>query len=515
MSATGLYAPNGDFISFSSVRTSQLSGEFATTAKALGYDPASWLGLMPDPDPVLRKRGDDASVLEELQGDDEISTALEKRILRTQNKGSYSYNPGHGEGEEPGELAVTACKMLERDLAKLPLRDLFGEILETPFFGPTFSELFWQREDGRLRLKDIITKPRNWFGFDEQRMPIFMSTLATEGELLPTNKFLMTRHRPSFSNPYGVRLLTRCLWPVAFKRGGIEFWSRFCEKFGSAFMVAKAGKDERERAVIANQLVSMIQDAVAVVPSGSEVDLVQASGKSGDLHKSYVSFWNKSISKVLTGQTLSTDQDGQGSRAASETHSEQLDALAESDEAMLVATMNQLGRAYTRVNFGTEVLPPVFSFSEPEDLKEKLEIDKGLADLGVKFKSAHICNSYGIPEDEFYMAESSPDRVPSQGQESAEFAAHSVDSKSGDYQTAIDNFADSLITEAVKLNGDFVTQIEKIVKQAESVEDLQIMLAELLGQSANQDELEELLSNAMINVAMAGRAESHKEAGDD
>ena len=241
MKATGIYAPNGDFISFESARDSRLFGEFATTAKAWGYDPASWLGLMPDPDPVLRKRGDDASVLAELEGDDEVSTALEKRILRTQNKTNYTFNPGHAEGEEPTAESIAICKQLESDLSRLALRDLFGEILETPFYGPTFSELMWEPDNGSYKLAGVVSKPRNWFGFDSNRRPVFRSMDYIEGELLPQHKFLMTRHRASYANPYGVRLLTRCIWPVAFKRGGIEFWSRFCEKFGSAFMIAKAG----------------------------------------------------------------------------------------------------------------------------------------------------------------------------------------------------------------------------------------------------------------------------------
>ncbi|WP_291325267.1 DUF935 family protein [Desulfovibrio sp. UCD-KL4C] len=506
---SGLFDSKGNFISFEAARASvQLGTEFATSSRAWGFDPATWFGLMPDPDPILRKRGDDATILDELVGDDEVSTALEKRILRTQNKSNFTFNPGHAEGEEPTESSIAICKQLENDLARIPLRDLFGEILETPFFGPTFSELMWSPSNGYYRLEAIITKPRDWFGFNGNRQPVFRSVESAEGELLPQHKFLMTRHRSSYTNPYGVRLLTRCLWPVAFKRGGIEFWSRFCEKFGSAFLIAKAGKDAQERSIIANQLVSMIQDAVAVVPTGSEVEIAQASGKSGDLHKTYVSFWNRAISKVLTGQTLSTDQEGQGSRAASATHSEQLDSLAESDEAMLVSSMNELARIYARVNGGPDILPPVFGFSEPEDYSEKAELDKKLHEMGVRFKPVHFVNRYGLSEDEFSL---DPDTVPATFSAPVSGTA-APDKNQDDYQLAIDDFADSLLEESAKLNGNFVTRIEKIVKQADSMEDLQTKLAELLGQDVGQNELEELISNAMINAALAGRMAVEDEA---
>ncbi|WP_321402692.1 DUF935 family protein [Maridesulfovibrio sp.] len=516
--STGIWDSKGNWIEFSSGAMANLGTEFATSSRAMGFDPATIFGMLPDPDPVLRKRGEDAAILAELDGDDEVSTGIEKRTLRTQNKTNYTFNPGHAEGEEPTAQAVEICKQLERDLSALKLRDEFGEILETVFYGPTFSELMWEPHNGRFKLVGIVSKPRDWFGFNDERQPVFRSMESAEGDPLPPYKFLITRHRASFSNPYGKRLLTKCLWPVAFKRGGIEFWTKFCEKFGSAFMIAKAGKDAIERNVIAAQLVSMIQDAVAVLPPASDVELVQASGKAGDLHKAYVNHWNVTISKILTGQHLSTGQEGQGSRAASETHSAQLDALAESDQAMLVDSMNRLAQIYTRVNAGAEVFPPKFEYTEPEDYKEKAALDKELKDCGVVFKKVHFVRHYGLSEDEFFMDSSSPETAPDQGEDSAAFAAHAAESnfsaEPDEYQEAIDQLAKKLSSEATQLNEDFVSQIEKVVSQAENLEDMQIMLSELFGQSHDQNEIEELITNSMINTALAGRAAVYGENDD-
>lgn len=515
MSANGIFAPNGDFISFESEKKSVMTREFATSYRAWGFDPATIFTLMPDPDPVLRKRGEDAEILKELEGDDEVSIGIEKRTLRTQNKTNYTFNPGHAEGEEPTEQAVNVCKMLEHDLSELAMWDKFGEILETVFYGPTFSEIMWEPCDGRFKIVDLVSKPRDWFGFNGERKPVFKAVDSADGEPLPANKFIITRHRASYDNPFGKRLLTKCLWPVAFKRGGIEFWTRFCEKFGSAFMIAKAGKDAAERNIIAAQLVSMIQDAVAVLPPNADADLIQASSKAGDLHKSYVTFWNKTISKVLTGQHLASDQDGQGSRSASETHSQQLDALAQADEAMLVNSLNQLAKIYTRVNVGAEVFPPVFEFTEPEDYKKKAELSKELKSSGVIFSKNYFVRRFGLSEDEFDVVTSSSPNPTSHHlpEEPAEFSAP-AGSPSADYQDAIDRLSDKLSVQGAKLNENFVSQLEKIVIQAENFDDMQIMLAELLGQSHDQNELEELIADAMTNAALAGRAAVYGENDD-
>ena len=58
----GIYLPNGDFLPF---KFESLTSEIATrqNAGATLADMGLWLDQLPDPDPILRKRGDDARVL--------------------------------------------------------------------------------------------------------------------------------------------------------------------------------------------------------------------------------------------------------------------------------------------------------------------------------------------------------------------------------------------------------------------------------------------------------------------
>ena len=73
--AEGIYAPDGTFIPFSGV---DLGTELATRQNAgltLG-EITGWLDVLPDPDPVLRKRHDDASILGDLSADDQVTTTI-------------------------------------------------------------------------------------------------------------------------------------------------------------------------------------------------------------------------------------------------------------------------------------------------------------------------------------------------------------------------------------------------------------------------------------------------------
>lgn len=498
---SGIYAPSGEFINFAA-KAHDLSLEFATLER-MGLE--NFLGLMPDPDPVLLKRGDGFEILEELLSDEDVSIAVEKRILRTLNKTKFSWAPGHAEGEEPTPEAILICKQLEADFKNISQRDLFADILETPLFGLTACELMWQPTSTGWKLFDAVSKPRDWFAFDHDRQ-LCLKAATAYGDLVPKNKFLLTRHRPGFSNPYGRRLLSKCLWPVAFKKGGVKFWSRFVDKFGQPWVLAKGGKNSEERREMAGQLASMVQDAVAVLPPGTEAEITEASGKSGELHEKYTKFWCNVISKVITGQTLATDIDGQGSRAASETHANELDALAESDEAMLINAMNELAWTYTRLNADKKILAPVFSFVDPEDYQAKAELDSKLKNLGVKFNKIHFINNYNLSEEEFEV-ESGDTLVPDLGGPSDHAAPGS------DWQDEIDGFKDELIKEGSKLSQKFTGRIKEAVEQAESIEDLQILLAELLGDQLGQTELEDLLSSAMLNAQFAGMAAMKEETG--
>jgi len=490
-------------IDFSS-RSPDLSTEFATRVSA-GADFGSFLGLLPDPDPVLVQRGEYCTVLDDLTADDQVCMAMQNRKLRVLNKQDYDFAPGQAKGKDVTSDASRLCDELVADLEAINLRNVFSCMLDAPFFGQTVLELMWEPRGGRLRLVDLVAKPRHWFGFDDQNRPVFCGNTLAENTRLPHGKFVLVRHFPTFENPYGLRLLSRCLWPVAFKRGGIEFLTRFCEKFGMPWVLAKAPNkaDRTERMNMASDLAAMVQDAVAVLPAGADVELASASGKAGDLHEAYLRRWDKAISKVLMGQTLTAEMDGSGSRAASETHYSVGEDMAEADQALITSAMNELAIIYRDVNAQSGVLAPVFAYNEPEDYGARADLDNKLHKVGVRFTKAHFTRQYGLAEDEFDLeGAASP----------TDHAAPIEFMDADDAQETVEQAVAEIMSEAIKANDALVTQLEKAVQDAESFEDLQILLAELLGQDAGEDELAELIMRITLNTAAFGAHAVTEEA---
>ena len=504
---TVLYGPDNRPIDFSeaAINRSALLTEIATQSAVAGVDLSDFLSYLPDPDPVLRKRGEDAVVLEDLTADDEVCSSIQNRKLRVLNNADYDFKPGVLPGKEATPQAQKLCEVLTQDLERIKLYDVFSEILDAPYYGCTFIELFWEPDGSRLKLVDLVPKPREWFVFNKDRKPA-LRTAALDPLVLPPHKFINVRHFPTFKNPYGLRLLSRCLWPVAFKRGGVKFLTRFLEKYGIPWPLAKAaqGAKTKEKQQMADDLVRMVQDAVLVVPHGTEIDLVESKGKAGDLHETYLKRWDKAIRKVLTGQTLTSEMDGQGSRAASEVHYTVADDISEADENANTDAMNTLAQIYRDVN-APGVEAPVFGYNEPEDQEAQATLDGKLYEVGVRFTPAHFERRYGLQPDEFTVeGHEDPDGG---GSSEADFAENEPD-----HQDMLDALVDSILPTAAKQNEKFVNKLIQLIQKAESYEDIQLLLAEHLGRDTDQEAQEEILADLMTAADLMGRAAVRDES---
>ncbi|EHJ46345.1 protein of unknown function DUF935 [Solidesulfovibrio carbinoliphilus subsp. oakridgensis] len=491
--------------------------EFGTRplAELLGevaVPPASWglLGLLPDPDPVLRSRGDDARVLEELTADGKVCSSIQGRKIKTLNKRQYRFEPGKVEGQEPTAEAKRLCDDLTRDLERVDLLNLFSQVLDAPYYGFTPTEILWRAEPCRMRVRDLVPKPREWFVFDVDGALCFRGEDAVAGDKVHPFKMVLSRHFPTYKNPYGLRLLSRCLFPVAFKRGGIEFLMRFAEKFGMPWVVGKArpGSTPEERRDMAASLSAMVRDAVAVVSGGAEVQIETVEGKAtGGIHLSIVNYMDGAIAQILQGQTLTQEIGAKGSYAAANTHYNVLSDYAEADQTLVVTAMNDLAWIYGQVN-APDVLTPVFSYVEPEDLEKKATLGKKLYDIGARFKRAYF-EGFGLAPDEFTVVDQTA--RPSAGAGEAAALAAGQAGFTPDPQAV-----ERLVTEALQEGGravrDQAGRIVALMERAESWEDAELLLIEAFPDLDGGD-FQKAVAAAQVAADLLGRYAVRLETG--
>jgi phage gp29-like protein len=152
----------------------------------------------------------------------------------------------------------------------------------------------------------------------------------------------------------------------------------------------------------------MITDAVAIIPEGADIHIEALANKGSvsEIHAGYIAAANAEISKAVLGQTLTTEIGDKGSYAAAQAHNLVREDLAAADRRRICAAFNRLAAVYTLYNFGDAVTPPKFEFVRDEDLQlERIGRDEKLYNVGWRPKKTYITREYGIPEEDFDLAE--------------------------------------------------------------------------------------------------------------
>jgi len=376
---------------------------FATRTRV--NDIARTLKKLPDLDPILRKLGKHIPELQELLSDSHLESVWSVRCAAASGA-EWFIAPGDDSSGAKETADAFADELKDMDIPRI-----IEEMMDAVAYGYSPLEVLWALKDGRWGISNIVGKPPQWFEFSPENNLVFRTGI-TGTEELPENRFLLVQHRPSYANPYGVKVFSKCYWPVTFKKNGFRWWTTFVEKYGSAFMYGKypltAG--EQFKAELLQALESMIADAVAIAPEGSEITIGSASDKKGssDVHEAYIRAANAEISKAVLGQTLTTEIGEKGSFAAAQAHNMVREDIAVSDRSRICAAFNRLAAVYTFYNFGKDAVPPLFQFIKDEDLQiERAKRDVELHQVGWRPTQEYFIRQYGMQEDDFTVQEAS------------------------------------------------------------------------------------------------------------
>lgn len=376
----------------------RISEELATRKRALNFSSLS--NILPDPDIVLKKQGKDIQVYKELLCDPHVYACIQSRKAGVQ---SLEWEINRGVDKDKN------AEIIENVLKKIDIHKLISDILDATSFGFQPLEIMWKKsENGYVLPEKISAKPVEWFCFDNDNNLKFRTKENYYGELLPDKKFLLAQNNPTYENPYGERTLSRVFWSVTFKKGGVKFWAVFTEKYGMPHLIGKhprgASRDETDS--LANMLEDMIQDAIAVIPDDSSVEIQEANKtSSAEIYDKLIDKMNAEISKAILGQTLTTEVGSMGSYAAANTHMQVRKDIIASDQKLVESVINKLIHWIYEINFPNAGIP-VFSMYEEEEVDLTLaQRDKVLSETGVQFTKEYFIKNYGLEEEDFEIRE--------------------------------------------------------------------------------------------------------------
>ena len=363
--------------------------------------------------------------------------------------------------------------------------------------GPIEPIIIYEKADGFIFPVSLTAKPQEWFYYSCEGEFFFNSRTNSNGILIPEDsvKFLVPRHRADFLNPYGECLLSRCFWNVIFINGGMEFWLKFMEKYGTPWAIGKYDRSmsESEQNQLFMTLKRMVQDAVAAIPNDGSVEILNSGDKSNsDIYQSFITKCENNISKVILGQTLTTDIGSSGSYAAANIHSEVRADLIQNDIRLVENTLNEFIKKVSSLNFN-ETETPMFEIYEEEGIDQSLvERDNKVQTLGVKFTKEYIKKAYGYDDNDF-------DVLPvGEKYNDSDFS----DATDDDYDK-IDNLIDNLNLDETVIK-DSLNPIIKMFQKSRDSEECMEMLAETYPEMRTE-ELEKMLTKVIFLSTMLGR----------
>ena len=389
-------------------RKKYLSTEFATRDKVEVF--SSLYKALPDPDKILEENSYDYNIYRDLLNDPHLMATVQQRKMQVMQMGwELECDPSSLRYAGQGEMIKDRVMQIMR---ALPLNRIISDVLDAVFFGFTVGEIEWVKDGSEIIPIDIIGKPQEWFIFtrdNELRLREYKEGqyFFEEGEKLPEYKFILSQYKPTYTNPYGQKVLSKCYWPVHLKRGGIEYWQLMMERYGMPYLMGRYPNTftEPQKDEFLEQLRQMVEDNITIFEETLGIEIKESPQYDiGQLYENLVNFHNKEISKAVLTVTLTTEIEGVGSYKASDIHREMLSYLGVSDKKMVERALNTLLGYYVKLNFGDVPLPRVKLNKKEAVVEESAERDKILSEIGVKFSKEYFMKRYNLGDGDFEIS---------------------------------------------------------------------------------------------------------------
>ncbi len=460
----------------------------------------TWLG---DPDEVLSKAGLQRKDLRALEGDDEITAALETR------RDAVINTPWRLEPDK-----TRAAKFVDAEL-RPHIEALLRALWAAVPYGYAVVEVVYANRGGKIGIERIHDLPFEHFVPTHDGV-----TYALTGEGADPRKFFACVRHPSLRNPRGEALLSRAYWPWFFRKHGWQFWMKYLERCGVPFIVGKTDGD-KQKALEALQ--AAVQDSIIV---GSSTDSIEALdfGRDPKIFTEFEIAVTRRIQKLILGQTLTSGTDGgSGNRALGEVHDVVRQERKRADVQLLSAAVQRIVDQLAALNGWA---PPRFVMEDDLGLGlDRAQRDKLLVEAGIlSLTEEYLLERYDFNAGDFTVPERAP--VPQGLQPSAE-ASEEDGEEDGEPTTAAMSFApaaprftpsqqaverlgDAALAEAGEGGPIALADIRSAVMASQDETDLADRLAVLLDRQ--DPRFADVLARAQFAGAVLGYVHAEEEA---
>lgn len=305
------------------------------------------------------------------------------------------------------EQWVDAVRELFEQLGYLD--DLVMDCMDAVGHGFSAVEIGWQLKNNQWLPVQFKHCPPSWFLLDKHDRLLLKTPQNPMGEELIPNKWIVHIHRNRSTQLARNGLYRTLAWLYMFKHYSVFDFAEFLELYGFPIRIGKygAGATKEEKQSLMRALADIGHNAAGIMPESMQVEIKEVAAKASAGQNPYlqmVDWCEKSIARLILGQTLTSGADGKSStNALGNVHNEVRRDLLVSDAKQLAQTLTQqLILPFLQFNFAN-VDPsriPRFEFDtkEPADIKTFAEALPALVDIGMPIPQAWALDKLGIPE---------------------------------------------------------------------------------------------------------------------
>ncbi|MDR1253245.1 MAG: DUF935 domain-containing protein, partial [Treponema sp.] len=294
---------------------------------------------------------------------------------------------------------------VERDIIKntaAKLYTLIRDMLDALAKGFSVSEIIWDTEKAWKPKQYKFRDPR-WFQYDRETGKTLMLRSPLGNELEPLKPFHFVVHEPHLvsGNQITAGLALPALYYWMLKNYDVTSWAAFIDRYGYPIRIGKYGKKatEQDRVTLKRAVAAIGQDFGAVIPESAILEIVESkhAAETSNIYKNMADWVDKQISKLVLGQTMTTDEGS--SRAQSETHDKVRDDIADSDIQQVIETLNTaLTIPYINLNFGGQENYPRIDLFKPDEknVEQIIAAMEKLGPQGLKVKADEVRSLLGL-----------------------------------------------------------------------------------------------------------------------
>ncbi len=280
---------------------------------------------------------------------------------------------------------VTVIPFKKKEPADVAACELCGEVIENKAFAGAESwlmnaalfpvavveKVFAPLPGGGFALKSLVPVHYQLLDYSKGAMRIFDvdetgNPLPTSHEVTPERYIVHRCDLMPTPDNWGGAMRSILFWWL-LRTMSRQWWADLLERFGVPFLKGKYS-DEKGRSTLERAFRLAVRLGAIVVSKNTEVEVVQAAnGDSSNAHERFITICNQEISKLIVGQTLSSNASptGELGGGTANLQGEVRDDIRKADAKALAATLRgQLFEQLLAINGQTGSAPKILFGSE-------------------------------------------------------------------------------------------------------------------------------------------------------